>query len=649
MDARKSFTGVVLWLGIVCLASHAAAFVTLTHPDGYDTHAYGIVGTTITGFVGYKVITSTGYTDVPQHAFLYNTVTDTWTTLDYPHTDNSTRGDSIDGTKMVGFFSDWQGAHGFIYDITGNPDDPASWTTVNYGGSSTANSTFLYGIDGEYLTGRYINSEGIEVGFLYDGQGTWTTLNYPGAYKTRAYGVDVSRGKVAGFYQDTAGAHAYIYDMSRSPSDPAAWTSLDYPGSNWTFAYGIDGDNIVGRYVIGNEKEIGFVYNQATGTWTQIDYSNTRTYVCDIEGQILVGLYEDETGKVHGFQSSITPLPPTITSFMINNGARSTASQNVTLNNTATNDPAEYIASESSSFTGAQWLPYASAPSFTLSPVPGTKRVYFKVRSPYGESAVVRDTIVLAFGPEIAVSQADVPIPDGSGSFDFGSVPVNTITQVTFTIENVGDTVLNLTELPPVTLSGAGAADFTLSDAPANSIAAGGSTTFTITFVPTAAGARSASVSIANTDADENPYDFTLTGTGVVIIQPIPAIERQALTALYNSTDGDHWANNSGWKAEPLGGDGFSMPGTEDSWYGISILNATVTAIDLNSNQLSGALPPQLMNLSGLTALGICGNHLYTDDADLRAFLDTLQPDWEACQTPLPLCLPAINLLLLGD
>ena len=41
-----------------------------------------------------------------------------------------------------------------------------------------------------------------------------------------------------------------------------------------------------------------------------------------------------------------------------------------------------------------------------------------------------------------------------------------------------------------------------------------GSTTFTVTFNPSALGLRSATVSIANNDADENPYDFAIQGTG---------------------------------------------------------------------------------------------------------------------------------------
>jgi hypothetical protein len=43
----------------------------------------------------------------------------------------------------------------------------------------------------------------------------------------------------------------------------------------------------------------------------------------------------------------------------------------------------------------------------------------------------------------------------------------------------------------------------------------------------------------------------------------IPASERAALIALYNSTNGDDWINNTGWKTPPLHTDGFAMPGTE--------------------------------------------------------------------------------------
>jgi hypothetical protein len=49
---------------------------------------------------------------------------------------------------------------------------------------------------------------------------------------------------------------------------------------------------------------------------------------------------------------------------------------------------------------------------------------------------------------------------------------------------------------------------------PASPIAAGGSTTFQVTFDPSAAGLRSATLSFTNDDADENPFDFAIQGSG---------------------------------------------------------------------------------------------------------------------------------------
>ena len=64
----------------------------------------------------------------------------------------------------------------------------------------------------------------------------------------------------------------------------------------------------------------------------------------------------------------------------------------------------------------------------------------------------------------------------------------------------------------------------------------------------------------------------------------IPAIEREALIALYNSTNGDNWNNNSGWKDGPLDADGFAMPGTEHMWYGVTVTSDSVTSVSLSFN-----------------------------------------------------------------
>ena len=90
----------------------------------------------------------------------------------------------------------------------------------------------------------------------------------------------------------------------------------------------------------------------------------------------------------------------------------------------------------------------------------------------------------------------------------------------------------------------------------------------------------------------------------------IPATERAALIALYTNTDGDNWTDHSGWKTPPLAEDGFSMPGTESTWYGVSCGIAAVTSLYLWNNQLSGTIPAELGNLNNLRLLYLYGNEL---------------------------------------
>jgi hypothetical protein len=64
----------------------------------------------------------------------------------------------------------------------------------------------------------------------------------------------------------------------------------------------------------------------------------------------------------------------------------------------------------------------------------------------------------------------------------------------------------------------------------------------------------------------------------------IPDIECNALVALYNSTDGANWTDNTGWL----------QTDTPCSWYGVECDNGHVFSINLNSNNLMGSIPPEL-------------------------------------------------------
>ena len=128
--------------------------------------------------------------------------------------------------------------------------------------------------------------------------------------------------------------------------------------------------------------------------------------------------------------------------------------------------------------------------------------------------------------PEIAVSVGEVEIPTG-GSYGFGGVDKGGEQSVTFSISNPGTAALSLSGSPRVAISGTNASDFTVITEPASNVLPGGTSAMVIRFAPQATGPRSAQVSIAiSNDADESPYTFALTGTGLVAedaVAPYPA------------------------------------------------------------------------------------------------------------------------------
>ncbi|WP_199823754.1 choice-of-anchor D domain-containing protein [Labrenzia sp. OB1] len=116
--------------------------------------------------------------------------------------------------------------------------------------------------------------------------------------------------------------------------------------------------------------------------------------------------------------------------------------------------------------------------------------------------------------PEISVS-ADIggAVTDG-GTNAQGNQAVASATTVTYTVSNTGTDDLTI----------ATATSSSLSNVTVNSIGApgsttvtggGGTTTFTVQYTPTLAGAFSFDVSFVNDDGDENPFNFTVSGTGV--------------------------------------------------------------------------------------------------------------------------------------
>ncbi len=123
-------------------------------------------------------------------------------------------------------------------------------------------------------------------------------------------------------------------------------------------------------------------------------------------------------------------------------------------------------------------------------------------------------------GPEInllgnstAIQSGDVT-PTSLDDTRFTSTGIGIPITHTFTIQNIGTTLLNLTGGTPL-VDISGDPEFTITvQPPASTIAASGSTTFTIQYNPTDYSTKTATISIDNDDGTpaEMPYTFTIEG-----------------------------------------------------------------------------------------------------------------------------------------
>jgi hypothetical protein len=228
-----------------------------------------------------------------------------------------------------------------------------------------------------------------------------------------------------------------------------------------------------------------------------------------------------------------------------------------TIQNTGTLDLNLTDASPYVTVTGADFQLITPYPSTPVSSGGGTTT--FTVRFTPGSTGLKTGTVSIAnddsdenpynfdiqgtgTAPEMNVYYQSTPsgdIPDNDTTptaaegTDFGTTGVATNVDHTFTIQNTGTGNLNLTDTSPyVTVTGA---DFTLiTPYPTTPVASGGgTTTFTVRFTPGTAGLKTGTVSIANDDSDENPYNFDIQGTGTA--SP-PVVGSPSATSIEDTT-----------------------------------------------------------------------------------------------------------------
>jgi hypothetical protein len=237
--------------------------------------------------------------------------------------------------------------------------------------------------------------------------------------------------------------------------------------------------------------------------------------------------------------------------------------------------------------------------------------------------------------PEIAVLGNGMGIASGDTTpnladhTDFGSAVLSVGSMKrTFTIANLGAVELTLSGTPSVVIGGVNAADFSITAEPVSPIAAGdGSTTFEITFEPSAAGSRSATISIANDDSNETPYTFSIRGMGTTVDAPEILVELVGGTSL---TDGSGSIDfGSVYKGTPSANKTFTIAniGTRNLT-GISVVMTGANASEFLHNAaslLTSLVPGDSANFTvrlkpAADGLRSAALQITSDDADENPF-----------------------------
>jgi uncharacterized delta-60 repeat protein len=178
------------------------------------------------------------------------------------------------------------------------------------------------------------------------------------------------------------------------------------------------------------------------------------------------------------------------------------------------------VAEDAAMFT-VQQFPASIAPSNSAE-----WSIYFKPTSPGYKSATITITSNASTTYDLNVAgtgvAADIQVEqpentilvNGANTINFGTVTTGTADK-TFWIRNVGNDSVPLRDLA-VSVSGTNASDYTPSALSVTELDSGTYTMFTVTFDPvseeTASSTRTATLSIASTDTDENPFTVNLTG-----------------------------------------------------------------------------------------------------------------------------------------
>ncbi|MGA3285173.1 MAG: ice-binding family protein [Verrucomicrobiota bacterium] len=231
-----------------------------------------------------------------------------------------------------------------------------------------------------------------------------------------------------------------------------------------------------------------------------------------------------------------------------------------------------------------------------------------------------------SLGPIIAVQQPlGTNLVNGVGTNDFGFVAVGTNTSLTFTITNIGDADLTVSN---ITIDGSDSAMFTVTTNPTPVLLGpGGSTNFTVQFAPVSTGLKTAALHIANDDPNSNPFNITLTGTGTGTGgAPKIAVEQPLGTNLVNGLGTNDFgpvalgtSNSLTFTIKNIGSSnltvsGITIGGTDSAMFTVTTNPTPVLLIPGGSTNFTVRFTP------GSTGLKIAALHIANTDTNNNPF-----------------------------
>lgn len=171
------------------------------------------------------------------------------------------------------------------------------FTTIDYPGAVLTNA---WGINpGGEIVGVYMDTAGQQHGFLLSG-GQFTSIDYPGAIVTDARGISPG-GDIVGSYTDSPGGLPNVHGYLLSAG---TFTEVQFPGYLGTIAQRITPNgNIYGcNHNIEGMADMHGIVRTAAGKYTQLNVPASMNNGATPDGNIIVGLYSDlTTGLTHGY------------------------------------------------------------------------------------------------------------------------------------------------------------------------------------------------------------------------------------------------------------------------------------------------------------------------------------------------------------